>query len=183
MEHQGTKYLQTERLILRPFQIDDAKSVYENWASDSEVTKYLTWLPHVSVDVSRKYIEFCIDGYNEKTTYQWGIELKETHELIGNISVVHIEEDIESMELGWVIGRTWWRNGYMSEAASCVIEFLFNDVQAKRICAKHDIHNPHSGAVMQKVGMQYEGTLRKSCRNNQGIVDCAHYSILQGDYQ
>lgn len=74
------------------------------WASDDEVTKYLTWPTHSSVEMSRSYMEFCINGYNEKNVYQWGIELKNSHELIGNISVVKIIDEIDSMELGWVIG-------------------------------------------------------------------------------
>ena len=183
MEHKGTIRLETDRLILRPFKIEDAEEVFNNWASDDEVTKYLTWPTHSSVEMSRSYMEFCINGYNEKNVYQWGMELKNSHELIGNISVVKIIDEIDSVELGWVIGRKWWGNGYTAEAAERLLEFFFTEVSVNRICAGHDIDNPNSGRVMQKIGMKYEGTLRQSGKNNQGIVDMANYSVLREEWK
>lgn len=183
MEHKGTIRLETDRLILRPFKIEDAEEVFNNWASDDEVTKYLTWPTHSSVEMSRSYMEFCINGYNEKNVYQWGMELKNSHELIGNISVVKIIDEIDSVELGWVIGRKWWGNGYTAEAAERLLEFFFTEVSVNRICAGHDIDNPNSGRVMQKIGMKYEGTLRQSGKNNQGIVDMANYSVLREEWR
>lgn len=183
MEHKGTIRLETDRLILRPFKIEDAEEVFNNWASDDEVTKYLTWPTHSSVEMSRSYMEFCINGYNEKNVYQWGMELKNSHELIGNISVVKIIDEIDSVELGWVIGRKWWGNGYTAEAAERLLEFFFTEVSVNRICAGHDIDNPNSGRVMQKIGMKYEGTLRQSGKNNQGIVDVANYSVLREEWK
>lgn len=183
MEHKGTIRLETDRLILRQFKIEDAENVFNNWASDDEVTKYLTWPTHSSVEMSRSYMEFCINGYNEKNVYQWGMELKNSHELIGNISVVKIIDEIDSVELGWVIGRKWWGNGYTAEAAKRLLEFFFTEVGANRICAGHDVNNPNSGRVMQKIGMKYEGTLRQSGKNNQGIVDMANYSVLREEWK
>ena len=183
MEHKGAICLETDRLILRPFKIEDAEEVFNNWASDDEVTKYLTWSTHSSVEMSRSYMEFCINGYNEKNVYQWGMELKNSHELIGNISVVKIIDEIDSVELGWVIGRKWWGNGYTAEAAKRLLEFLFTEVGANRICAGHDVNNPNSGRVMRKIGMKYEGTVRQSGKNNQGIVDMANYSVLREEWK
>ena len=183
MEHKGAICLETDRLILRPFKIEDAEEVFNNWASDDEVTKYLTWSTHSSVEMSRSYMEFCINGYNEKNVYQWGMELKNSHELIGNISVVKIIDEIDSVELGWVIGRKWWGNGYTAEAAERLLEFFFTEVSVNRICAGHDIDNLNSGRVMQKIGMKYEGTLRQSGKNNQGIVDVANYSVLREEWK
>lgn len=183
MEHKGAICLETDRLILRPFKIEDAEEVFNNWASDDEVTKYLTWPTHSSVEMSRSYMEFCINGYNEKNVYQWGMELKNSHELIGNISVVKIIDEIDSVELGWVIGSKWWGNGYTAEAAERLLEFFFTEVSVNRICAGHDIDNPNSGRVMQKIGMKYEGTLRQSGKNNQGIVDVANYSVLREEWK
>lgn len=183
MEHKGAICLETDRLILRPFKIEDAENVFNNWASDDEVTKYLTWPTHSSVEMSRSYMEFCINGYNEKNVYQWGMEMKNSHELIGNISVVKIIDEIDSVELGWVIGRKWWGNGYTAEAAERLLEFFFTEVSVNRICAGHDIDNPNSGRVMQKIGMKYEGTLRQSGKNNQGIVDMANYSVLREEWK
>ena len=181
MNHQGTKVLETNRLILRPFTEEDAQAVFDNWASDDEVTKYLTWPTHQCVEHSLGFVKYCVQGYKEPSTYQWGIELKDTHELIGNISVVDIIDSVDSLELGWVIGRRWWGKGYMPEAAKQVVDFLFDEVGANRIAAGHDRNNPKSGRVMQKIGMTFEGTHRQCARNNQGIVDCCYYAILRAD--
>ncbi len=113
----------------------------------------------------------------------WDKALKNSHELIGNISVVKIIDEIDSVELGWVIGRKWWGNGYTAEAAERLLEFFFTEVSVNRICAGHDIDNPNSGRVMQKIGMKYEGTLRQSGKNNQGIVDMANYSVLREEWR
>ena len=182
MNHLGTIKLETERLILRRFTVDDAEAAFQNWTSDDEVTKYLTWPTHQSVDVSRSYMEYCVQGYDNLSFYQWGIETKDTHELIGNISVVKVIDEIDSLELGWAIGKKFWGNGYTAEAASKVIDFLFDKVRANCICAGHDVHNPNSGRVMQKAGMKFEGVLRQSGLNNQGIVDMAHYSIIKSEH-
>ena len=183
MNHPGTVQLETDRLILRRFSIDDAESVFLNWASDDEVTKYLTWPTHRSMAASRGYMDYCVKGYDDPAFYQWGIELKSTHELIGNISAVKVMDEIDSLELGWVIGKKYWGNGYTAEAGLKLIDFFFDQVGANRICAGHDVDNPNSGRVMQKVGMKYEGGLRQSGRNNQGIVDMAYYSIIKSDRQ
>ena len=181
MKHIGTKRYETERLILRKFTEDDAESVFNNWASDDEVTKYLTWPSHSSVEASRAYVNYCISKYEEISCYQWGIELKHTHELIGNISVVSHIDELECMELGWVIGKKYWGNGYMPEAATKVLEVLFDEVGANCVYAGHDTNNPKSGRVMEKIGMKYEGVLRQFGKNNQGIIDCARYSMIKAE--
>lgn len=182
MKHKGTVTLETERLLLRRFRETDAEAVFLNWASDDEVTKFLTWPTHRSVENSAGYIKFCLDSYKEADSYQWAIELKETGEIFGSISVVKIDEDVDAVELGYAIGRRFWGNGYMAEAVKAVITFFFEEVGVNRIAARHDTNNPNSGKVMRKAGMQYEGTFRQCDRNNQGIVDCAVYSILKGEY-
>lgn len=177
MKHLGTVILETEDLILRPFTIEDAPSVYQNWANDPVVTEYLTWQPHADVDASRGYLQYCIDGYKQPAFYQWGIVLKSTGELIGNISVVDIEEEAETVELGWVIGRAWWGQGIMPQAAKRVIAFLLHDVGAKKVAARHDVENTKSGRVMQKAGMTYQYTSEAVHKNNRGMVCCAYYAI------
>lgn len=181
MKHIGTTTLETERLLLRRLTIDDAESMFNNWASDDEVTKYLTWPTHKTIDNSKWFINFCLDGYKNTSFYNWAIELKDTHELIGNISVVNVLEETSGMELGWVIGKKYWGNGYVPEAAKCIMGILFEDVGVNCIFAQYDINNPKSGRVMQKLGMKYEGTIRQCNKNNQGIVDCARYSILKSE--
>ncbi len=181
MKHIGTINLETERLILRPFCLNDAEDMFDNWASDDEVTRYLSWPTHKSVDDSISFINFCLKRYHELSFYNWAIELKDTHEVIGNIAFVNVFEELNSVELGWVIGRPHWGRGYAPEAANKILDVLFDQVDVNCIFAKHDINNPKSGKAMQKLGMTYEGVFRQCHRNNQGIVDCARYSILKSE--
>lgn len=182
MKHLGTEYLETERLILRRFAIEDAGAMYKNWASDDEVTKYLMWPSHSNISVTQAVLNDWISSYSENDFYQWAIVLKENgSEPIGSISVVSHNDDVGMVHIGYCIGRKWWHMGITSEALQCVIDFFFNEVGVRRIESRHDPRNPNSGAVMKKCGMQYEGTMRKSDRNNQGICDACYYSILSGE--
>lgn len=182
MEHAGTKKLETDRLILRQFVSGDAANMFYNWASDSEVTKYLTWLPHQSIEDSKAYIASLIAAYPRTDTYNWGIELKEIEQVIGSISVVRLDDNAESAHIGYCIGKPWWNRGITSEAFSAVIRYLMNDVKANRIDSRHDPRNPYSGKVMEKCGLRYEGTMKESDKNNQGICDASWYALLRKDY-
>ncbi len=179
MTHLGTKTIETNRLILRCFISEDAQAMYENWSSDPEVTKFLTWPTHSSVEVSQWVLSDWISHYLEPDFYQWAIVPKDLGAPIGSISVVSKSERLQKVEIGYCIGRSWWHRGYMSEALAAVIEFFFDEVGMNRVEACYDPNNPHSGAVMRKCGMTYEGTHRQSGWNNQGLCDASWYSILK----
>ena len=180
MNHLGTKTIETERLILRKFTIEDAPAMYANWASDPEVTKYLTWQPHRSLTDTRAILSLWLSEYDKADYYQWAIELKGVG-IIGSIAVVNIHEGVEEAELGYCIGRAYWGKGIMPEAVKAVIDFLFDKVGFRRVMAKHDVANPNSGRVMEKAGMKYEGTLRQAGHNNRGIIDIVVRAILTSD--
>ena len=182
MKHCGTQRLETERLILRRFVSEDADAMYKNWASDSEVTKFLTWPTHSSADVSKYVTDDWINSYSNEKYYQWAIVLKENgDEPIGGIDVVLINEDVSMVHIGYCIGRKWWHQGITSEALKAVMDYLFDVVDVNRIESRHDTRNPNSGKVMMKCGMKYEGTLRSADRNNQGICDVSYYSLLKSE--
>jgi len=181
MKHLGTQTLETSRLILRQFTLDDAPAMHANWASDPEVTKFLTWPVHPNADVSRMVLENWVKAYDDPQSYQWAIELKEIGQPIGSISVVGQNEQTEMLHIGYCIGQNWWHKGIMTEALRAVMDFLFDEVGANRLESRHDPRNPHSGAVMKKCGMKYEGTMRSADWNNQGLCDACCYAILKSD--
>lgn len=182
MRHCGTQRIETDRLVLREFSLDDAEAMYRNWASDPEVVKYLTWPVHADVDVSREVLKDWVSSYIQKDYYQWAIVLKENgNDPIGSISAVKVNDDIDMVHIGYCMGREWWHQGIMSEALQAVMDFFFDKVGANRIESRHDPRNPHSGMVMKKCGMKYEGTMRSSDRNNQGICDASWYALLRSE--
>lgn len=179
MKHLGTKKIETERLILRRFTLDDTEAMYKNWASDDEVTKYLIWPTHSNIDVTRMVLEDWVKSYENDDSYQWAIVPKDINEPIGSISVVAKDDEAEMVHIGYCIGRKYWHKGITSEALKALIDFFFNEVGVKCIESRHDPRNPHSGDVMKKCGMIYKGTKKDSDRNNQGICDASYYAITR----
>ena len=95
MKHCGTKQLETERLILRRFRPEDAAAMYNNWASDDEVTKYLMWPTHSSIEVSQYVTNDWVNSYSKDDFYQWAIVPKENNDKpIGSISMVSSNENL-----------------------------------------------------------------------------------------
>ena len=183
MNHQGTKSIETPRLILRRFTLEDAPAMYRHWANDPEVTKYLTWPTHPSVQVSEAVLQSWVSCYVNPDYYQWAIVLKDMGEPIGSMAVVKQDDKVGKAEIGYCIGRSWWGQGIMTEAFQAVIDYLFGEVGVQRIEAGHDPNNPASGAVQRKCGLKYEGTFRRRIRSNQGITDVAWYSILKEEWK
>lgn len=184
MEHKGTVFIETERLILRRFTLDDSTGSFYNWTSDDKVTKYLRWPTHKNIETTKKVIGMWVNGYSNNNFYQWAIILKSNNqEPIGTISVVDQKEGLDILHIGYCIGSKWWHQGITSEAFTAIINFFFNEVKANRIESVHDPRNPNSGNVMIKCGLKYEGTLRQADINNQGICDAAMYSIVSNEYQ
>lgn len=170
-------------MILRRYVNADAAAMYKNWASDQEVTRFLTWPTHLNQEVSGRVIEDWVNQYSDDSYYHWAIVLKDNgEEPIGDIAVVSLKENVSMAHVGYCIGRNWWHQGITSEALKAVMEFLFDVVDVNRIEARHDPRNPNSGKVMEKCGMKYEGTLHSSDWNNQGICDACYYALLKSEH-
>ena len=183
MKHKGTKTIETDRLVLRPFCIDDIDAAYRNWTSDEKVTAFLRWPAHSAPEVTAQVIKDWIKESASPDFYQWAIVLKELNEPIGTISVVDKNERLCILHIGYCIGSKWWHKGITTEAFSAIIPYLFDEVGANRIESQHDPNNPHSGSVMKKCGLTYEGTLRQADYSNKGIVDACMYSLLKSDWE
>ena len=112
MKHCGTQKLETDRLVLRRYVNEDAAAMYNNWAADEEVTRFLMWPAHSTLEVSQGVIEDWVKQYTNESYYHWAIVLKENgDEPIGDIAVVDMKEEISMVHIGYCIGRTWWHKG------------------------------------------------------------------------
>ncbi len=183
MNHQGTKTIETERLLLRKFRLEDAPAAFRNWTSDERVTEFLRWPTHKEPAVTERVIADWVADSEKPDFYQWAIVLRSLGEPIGTISVVGMNEKLDILHIGYCIGSRWWRQGITGEAFMAIIPYLFREVGANRIEAWHDPNNPNSGAVMKKCGLTYEGTLRQADYSNKGIVDACVYSILRSEWE
>ena len=180
MEYIGTKKIETKRLILRRFTLEDAPLMYERWASDPEVTKYLTWQAHDSPETTRSYLTYLTARYGSGDCFDWAVECKGVG-VIGSIGVVAICEQREEAEVGYCFAKDYWGKGIATEALKAVLNYLFDQAHFRRIVAKHDTRNPASGRVMAKAGMKYEGILPRGGTNNRGIVDVVSYVMRPED--
>lgn len=182
LNHKGTKTIQTSRLLLRPFIPDDAQQMYENWASDPEVTRFLTWLPHKSADNTRALLEGWAKNYANPAYYNWVITMGGV--CIGNASIVRQTDEDEVMEFGYCLGRQYWKMGLMSEAVSALTDFLFTEVGANRLVIRHALANPASGRVARKCGFTYEGTAREESLLHDGKHhNIAVNSMLRSEWE
>lgn len=179
MEHKGTVTLKTDRLVLRRFTPEDAPAMFANWCNDEEVTRFMTWPPHGNISVTENVLKDWVESYEKPDYYNWVITLNEVPaEPVGSISITKLDERVGTAETGYCLGRAYWHKGLMTEALGAVIDFMFDEVGVNKIVAYHDPRNPHSGGVMKKCGMKYEGTLRQADINNQGICDACYYGLL-----
>lgn len=182
MNHKGSKILKTERLVLRPFRAGDAEEMYKNWASDPVVTKYLTWVPHKSVEETRALLSLWEEEAKRPDTYHWAITLG--GEVIGDIALVSVSEENERAVTGYCLSKKYWGKGIMTEAYGEVLRYLFEEIGFHRIEATHSLENPASGRVMEKCGLLYEGTFRGQHRllSTGEWTDIVHRAILREDY-
>jgi len=177
----GTPQLETERLILRKLTPQDERDVFE-YASDDEVTKYVTWETHKTIDDTRNFISFTLERYERDEAGEWGIVLKENSKLIGTIGIPGYSIKDRRAEIGYVLSRKYWGQGIMPEALRQVLKFAFEEMGLNRIECYHALGNEKSGRVMQKVGMSFEGIARERLYAKNRYWDNKQYAILKSDW-
>lgn len=185
LKHKGTVILETERLILRRFKMEDLDQIYHHCWSDPDVWKWSSYEPMDSIDdvfTLNIFTDFWFAKYEKLNYYDWAIQLKSSGEVIGRLRGVKSDDRIGQIELAYELGQNWWYQGLMTEAVNTIIGFFIEEVGFNRIYAAHAHENPASGKVMQKCGMTYEGTARQTCKCNNGVFDMVSYAILANSY-
>ena len=182
MRHTGTQAIETERLRLRRVSEADAPAMYENWAADPAVTRFLRFTPHENIGVSRALLADWNARYACDTHYLWGIERKADGVLMGTIGVSPSEHDAAVQEPGYCIGRAFWGCGYMTEALHAVVAYMFSTVGVGRLDCCHAVENLASGRVIQKNGFvfQREDVYHKF---DGTPVPCRCYTITKENYE
>ena len=152
------KILTTERLRLRKAKISDAEAIFRQYAQDPEVTRYVSWRAHKDLDETRQYMRMCQLAWDIGKAFHWVIERNEDKQVIG-MMIARVTD--EKWELGYVLARFYWANGYMTEAVQGLVHWALKQKQIYRIWAVCDVDNIASARVMEKAGMQREGILRR----------------------
>ena len=143
--------LETKRLILRPWRMDDAEDLYA-YASNTKVGPMAGWKPHDNIEESKRILEMFVDDGDV-----WAIEWKENHKVIGSIGLHQSKKaDIEyDRELGYVLSEAYWGQGIISEAAERIKQFAFEDLKISRLLVAHFDFNHQSKRVIEKLGFSY----------------------------
>ena len=148
--------LRTKRLFLRHVRYEDAQRIFDCWASDPEVHRYLTWNPHETVETTKGVVTAWVENYKKDDCYRYGIELE--GELVGMIGVAGYHRG--NPVIWYCLGRAYWDNGYMTEALGAVTRELF-DEGYDTIVIEADKENVASNRVIQKSGFTLCGVYER----------------------
>lgn len=164
----NTPILETERLLLRPFSMNDTKDVFECWGNDPEVAKYMFWSCHENIKGTEEWLFFETSQIEKNDWYRFAVVLKNEGRLIGTV-LIYFEREIENWEIAYNFGKKYWGNGYATEAMQKVIAFAVNDLHISEIIGRYAAENPRSGNVMNKLGFRYEKDIPYKCNNGTVI--------------
>lgn len=174
--------IETERLILRRFNLSDAPEV-QRLAGDPQIADTTLNIPHPYEDgMAEEWITNHLKQIEEGKLSNMAITLKDSGQLIGAIGL-HINPKFNHAELGYWVGVPYWNKGYCTEAAKAMLKHGFEDLGLHRIFAHYFTTNPSSGKVMEKIGMKYEGLLRQHACKDDTFFDLKHYGILKSDWK
>ena len=180
MNKYHAKKIVTPRLIIRKPKITDAEDMFKNWANDVEVTKYLTWDPHPSLDVTRMILSMWINLNKSSSSSEWLIIYRASKQAIGSINVYNIDQNKEC-DIGFCISRQFWNKGLMSETVYHILKYIFS-LGIKMVRGSHIRENVASGKVMRKNHMRYTHTIEGK-HNHLGAVLIDYYVITANDWK
>ena len=167
------------RLRLRKPLPVDAEIIFNTYAQDPEVTRYLPWSPHQRLSDSEAFIQRCLGCWSDGSAFPWVIETRQGSEVVG---MIELRLKGHQADVGYVIARPCWGEGYATESLICIVEWAFQQDGIWRFYAICDIDNGASLRVLEKSGLQKEGLLRKYLIHpEQGSVprDCYMYAKVR----
>jgi ribosomal-protein-alanine N-acetyltransferase len=172
-------FFESERLYLRQPSLYDAAIIFQKYAQDSDVTKYVIWKPHENITVTKEFLSRCIRCWEENTAFPFIIVRKEDEEIVGMIEY-RIKD--HSADFGYVIAKQYWGNGYATESSGLIVKWLLEHPSIYRVWAVCDVENKASARVLEKVGMQREGILRRYIMHpniSDEPRDCFCYALVK----
>jgi ribosomal-protein-alanine N-acetyltransferase len=170
---------ETARLAARPPTSADAQLVFEHYACDPAVAKYMTWRPHRNVKETLEFLRRCEHVWVDGSAFPWSLWVKGTGDFAG---LLEIRIRGSTVDLGYALSRRWWRQGLMSEALQSVVQWALAQPEIYRVWATCDIENVASARVLERVGMEREGVLRRWLVHpnlSEMPRDCLCYSVVK----
>lgn len=173
--------LETDRLKLRWLESSDAQSLFEIF-SDDRVTRYWGFPKFHRVDQARQLVQRVASHFSNHSLYQWGIERRDTSQLIGTCTLASLDQQNRRAEIGFALAHTSWGYGYATEAVAKLIDFAFQEINLHRIEADVDPRNSASLRRLESLGFEREGHLRERWLVNGEVCDSILLGLLQSDW-
>ncbi len=171
--------IETLRLVLRRAVPEDAPAIFERYAHDPEVTRYLTWRPNESVEQTQDFLRSGADVWERGEAFRWAIVPKDEPRPIG---MIDLRPRDHRAEIGYVLARAFWRRGYMTEAAQELVNWALSQSRIYRVWAVCDVENTNSAKLLERIGMRREGVLRRWTVHpniSSEPRDCYSYAITK----
>ena len=168
--------IETERLILSQLEEKDIPFIVEYLQHRiySDLTSNIPY-PYTEDD-ARFWLKMSKEAFENNIGYTFAIRDKEDH-IIGAVGL-H-DQEYDKAELGYWIGISYWNKGYVTEAAKAIVDFGFKELGINKIFATHFPHNPASGRIMEKIGMEQEAILKQHIKKDGEYHDLTMYSIFK----
>ena len=173
--------LETERLVLRAVEEEDYADMFEIY-NDPEVLKYNGIDTLKSIKEAIVYTKRIREGYNVGYFLRWALVHKATGKMVGTIGIHHIESWNYKLEIGYIISKAHWRQGYAFEAWSLVIDYAFSRLGLRKLIAGAVVDNESSITVLKRLGFKIEGTFRKELFVDGEYRDVVRLGLLKEEF-
>lgn len=167
----------TDRMTLRPLEMDDAPAVL-GYAADPSVSQYTLWSAHRDLEDSRTFIRWLTGS----GVWCWALVPECEHAVIGMCFLHSIQRQHKRAEIAFNLARPYWGRGLATEAVRAVLEVSFSTYSFNRIEGNCMIGNVAAGRVMEKCGMSFEGVLRQFLFAKDAFHDARLYAILRDEW-
>jgi len=158
--------IETQRLILQRLKYEDAEEIFYSYATKTEATRFLSWKTHETIEDTRSFLRYAVEGWTWGTDYSYSIRLRESNQFIGSFGVIN---DKGKLQFGYVISPSKWRQGYATEAVTKMMDILREQQNVFRIGTFVDAENIASQKVLRRAGLVPEAILVRWYRFvNQG---------------
>lgn len=174
------KAIETKRLILREINENDVEGIFRVF-SDPEVAKYDWFRPIESKDDAIKFIKRYKEEFEAGEEITWGIELRDTKELIGICCLGNFDNGARRAEIGYDLVHDKWNKGYATEAVEATVKFGLSQMNLNRIEAFITPGNYASVKVLEKLNFTKEGIVRERDLIKGKLEDGIIMSIIQKD--
>lgn len=182
LKHSGTQTINTERLILRPFQYTDNEDMLVYWISDPNIQSMYSEPVYTTKQEVKELLDKYISSYELPDYYRWAIIEKNSTICIGQIAIFLIDNKNHFCEIEYALGEKFHRKGYATEAVNSILDFYFNKVDFHKVQVCHKEGNIASQGVIRKCNFTYEGTLRDFFFMDGKYMNRLYYSMLKNEY-